>query len=341
MELGKTIKALRTERAMTQETLAEMLGVSPQAVSKWENDVTMPDIGLLPALSVAFGVAIDDLFALSDDEHLNRIGAMLINTRDLPESGFAATESQLNAIVARKPDSARAHLLLAKLYEHRIGTYTRQAVQWAQQAIRIAPEEKAGHSVLTNVLHGYGGDWTCNNTLEMVRYYRALLRRVPEYEEGWRWLLDQLIGNGLLDEAQTIIDSTPTVGRHVCAKMWRGDIAYARGDGAEALRLWQECIDEAPDSWRPHAWRADRMVRMGRWDDAIADYEAWLRLQPPPAYTDPFICMALLWEEKGDVDRAIELRQAQLAFLRETYNCEQGEGVDAVLREIARLQAAK
>lgn len=341
LELGKKIKTLRMERNMTQESLAETLGVSPQAVSKWENDVTMPDIGMLPAISVTFGISIDDLFSLSDDENLKRIDNMLCNVRDLSENAFTSAESMLHGIAARKPGCADAYQRLAELYEHRIRTFTSLAVDYAKQAIRIEAERKCGHSVLTNLLHGYGGDWTCTHTLEMVRYYRGLMKRVPEYQEGWRWLLDQLIGNGLLDEARTIIETTEAVRNHVCAKIWLGDIAYARGNGEEALRLWQECIDDTPDAWRPHAFRADRMVFMGRYDDAIKDYQAWLEKQHPLPFHDPYICMALIYEEKGDIQRAIEMRERHLRSLKEEHGFEKGEAIDGVFREIARLKAAR
>ena len=59
MELGKKIKQLRTNKGVTQEALATALGVTYQAVSRWENETTMPDISLLPQISVFFGVSID------------------------------------------------------------------------------------------------------------------------------------------------------------------------------------------------------------------------------------------------------------------------------------------
>lgn len=61
-ELGKTISALRKSRGVTQETLAEALGISAQSVSKWETGTTMPDISLLPAIADYFDVSIDYLF---------------------------------------------------------------------------------------------------------------------------------------------------------------------------------------------------------------------------------------------------------------------------------------
>lgn len=63
MTLGKKIAELRKDKGMTQDGLAELLGVSSQAVSKWENDISCPDIMLLPHLSDIFQVTIDELFS--------------------------------------------------------------------------------------------------------------------------------------------------------------------------------------------------------------------------------------------------------------------------------------
>ena len=62
--LGERIAELRREHSMTQENLAEIIGVSAQAISKWENGATMPDILLLPVLADTFSVSIDALFGL-------------------------------------------------------------------------------------------------------------------------------------------------------------------------------------------------------------------------------------------------------------------------------------
>lgn len=59
--LGTKISELRKARNMTQDELAERMGVSPQAVSKWENDLSMPDLPILVELSNFFHVSLDDL----------------------------------------------------------------------------------------------------------------------------------------------------------------------------------------------------------------------------------------------------------------------------------------
>ncbi len=59
--LGKRIMQHRKRLGMTQEQLAERVGVSAQAVSKWENDLSCPDITLLPQLAEIFGISVDEL----------------------------------------------------------------------------------------------------------------------------------------------------------------------------------------------------------------------------------------------------------------------------------------
>jgi len=65
MNVGNNIKQLRRQKKLTQVQVAEELGVSYQAVSKWENDISAPDIALLPAIAELFGVSIDALFSVN------------------------------------------------------------------------------------------------------------------------------------------------------------------------------------------------------------------------------------------------------------------------------------
>ena len=61
--LGRRIARLRLSKTATQERLAKELNVSPQAVSKWENDINYPDISLLPDLARFLGVSVDELLS--------------------------------------------------------------------------------------------------------------------------------------------------------------------------------------------------------------------------------------------------------------------------------------
>ena len=62
MKIGEKIKVLRKAKNISQETLANILGVTFQAVSKWETGATAPDIALIPPMASFFDVSIDELF---------------------------------------------------------------------------------------------------------------------------------------------------------------------------------------------------------------------------------------------------------------------------------------
>ena len=62
LKIGERIKALRKEQGLTQEQLAKKIGISYQAVSKWENGVALPDVSLVPTIAGFFGVSLDALF---------------------------------------------------------------------------------------------------------------------------------------------------------------------------------------------------------------------------------------------------------------------------------------
>lgn len=79
IELGTTLKQLRRDRDMTQEELANLLGVTYQSVSRWENGACYPDLELIPTIADFFGVTTDQLLGVNDaleqqqvDEYLQR-----------------------------------------------------------------------------------------------------------------------------------------------------------------------------------------------------------------------------------------------------------------------------
>ena len=66
--IGSRIAQKRKALGLTQEALATQLGISSQAVSKWENDISAPDIGLLPALAKALNCTTDELLTGAADQ---------------------------------------------------------------------------------------------------------------------------------------------------------------------------------------------------------------------------------------------------------------------------------
>ncbi len=71
--IGKTIKEKRIQKGLTQEELAEKMGVSPQAVSKWENDISYPDITILSSLARELGCTVDELLGNKKEEKIELV----------------------------------------------------------------------------------------------------------------------------------------------------------------------------------------------------------------------------------------------------------------------------
>ena len=79
--IGKNIRKLRKERNLTQEELAELLNITSQAISKWENETGMPDISQIIPLASVFGVSTDLLFGISSTNEQNDVEKII---EDLP-----------------------------------------------------------------------------------------------------------------------------------------------------------------------------------------------------------------------------------------------------------------
>ena len=82
LNLGKKIKTLRKQRNISQEVLAQYLGVTFQAVSKWENETAMPDITLVPAIAAFFGVSTDELLDFNLYEIEKNVEAIVDELKD-------------------------------------------------------------------------------------------------------------------------------------------------------------------------------------------------------------------------------------------------------------------
>ena len=62
LDLGTKIRELRRQNGRTQEALADALGVTSQAVSRWESGGSYPDMEIIPSIANYFGISIDELF---------------------------------------------------------------------------------------------------------------------------------------------------------------------------------------------------------------------------------------------------------------------------------------
>lgn len=92
--LGKRIAASRKHLGLTQDQLAEKLGITAQAVSKWENDLSCPDISILPKLADIFGITTDEL--LGREKEVPVCETEVVTNSDSKENGFTFDNGKMD-----------------------------------------------------------------------------------------------------------------------------------------------------------------------------------------------------------------------------------------------------
>ena len=103
MNLGEKIKTLRKQKNISQEVFAGYLGVSFQAVSKWECGNTMPDVTMIPAIASFFGVSTDELFDFNLYETEKQVEAICHESWKYRENDPAKAERILREGLQRYP----------------------------------------------------------------------------------------------------------------------------------------------------------------------------------------------------------------------------------------------
>ena len=214
IDIGSKIKTLRLSKSMTQDQLAKALHVSAQAVSKWENGSSLPDIQLLPALSVTLGTSIDSLFSLTDESRFLRIPTIRSGTRRfLTQQEFDEEEHFLQEKCREEETRPRATLLLAELYCKRAREYNDLASPLARQALALNPDWQGGaQTPIFDAEHGAYLDWNATNHYRTIAFYQEFSPpRIRENDSAHLWLLD------LLDRRPPLRGGTRGLGQNATA----------------------------------------------------------------------------------------------------------------------------
>lgn len=335
--IGAKIRSMRLAASMTQEQLAERLGVTAQAVSKWESGINMPDIQMLPDLSVVFGVSIDSLFDLTDESKMERIDNMLFNVRFLSEEDFRNSEAYLKDCVGKEHLEGEATLLLAQLYNKRANEYHEQAAPLARKALEMLPGRKEAHNAIFDAENGPYQDWNFINHHKLIDFYKQVTETHPEDIRNYFWLLDLLIADGRTAEAREYAEAMKQLEHSYHYEMFMGKICKEECDLPGALAWWLKMTEHNPEKWIVWAEYADCMAKLCRYDEAIAYYKKAMPMRPKPRFTDCEEAVAHIYEIQGNYHAAIEMNRQLLQVLWEDWTTE-GESVDYCLREISRLE---
>ena len=234
--IGENIKQLRGELSLTQEQLAGRLGCTAQAVSKWENGTTAPDIIMLPLLAQALGVTIDTLFAPCRTPYRHRGERLLAayeSDRSDEESYRAAKAEYEKRLHENDPDD---HMSYAYLHEMRGWQYLKKAEAGYTRAFELGSDKALRQRI--QLLRRQSRDG------ENIEACRALLVERPDDVYAHIALAMALCTpkeeQSAWDVARNAMERFPPNAILLC---FAGHIRQALGEHAHALELWQQAYE--------------------------------------------------------------------------------------------------
>lgn len=345
MEVGNVIKKMRFKASMTQEQLAEKLGISPQSVSKWENNVSMPDIGLLPSIAEVFGVSVDELFGLNKGEKLRRIENRLEFEEPLPGDVFWEYEDFLKNTLEEEEDKAKIYSLLAHLYHHRMETDAKKVSLYARESMKISPEKKDCQWLLDMAEGQVVWDWNVGNHAKTIDFYRELIdadKKANPDKRTWLphfWLLDNLIADHRTEEAREVLDDFSKIqkDRDFMIPVYRAHIALAEYNEKEADAIIDEAFKTYGDEPGFLFEAAQYYAKKGSYDRVIELYKASYEKDKKPRFIDALQGIATVYEIQGKYHEAANTCDRILENLRDEWDLKEESAVKEIEREKSRL----
>ncbi len=159
--IGKNIAKFRTERGLTQSQLAEFLFITPQTVSKWETENGTPDISLLPKIALFLDVTIDDLFGISNLDHVEDLVLRysVIREENLYHEAMRALENKLNTLSSEETE--QEYYKLQGLKTHLFVQNSREKIK---QGIKLSQE------MLDKIGGNYNHEWYLPFKLQLTLF---------------------------------------------------------------------------------------------------------------------------------------------------------------------------
>lgn len=266
------LKRFRVAKDLTQEQAAEALGVSAQTVSRWECNVTLPDVTILPKIAELYCVTIDDLY--------KETGIAYENYAQRLFSIFEADTNPENFI--------RADVEFRKLF--RSGEYSMNDLRTygiLYQFMMLHCRDKAVETFDRVIKMGHGED---SETYWRTRWQKVSLL----WQAGWN--------QKNIDEYLPLVEAgSHQVEEWICLLQ-----AYTNvGMNEEAWELVQKAEKRFPESYMLHVNIGDLLKDMKRYDEAFVHWRRALELEPK--WLDAAFSMGFCYEELGQFDKACDV----------------------------------
>lgn len=335
LNLGSVIKRLRSEQSVKQDELAEFLGISYQAVSKWETGTSLPDITLLPKLAAFFGVRIDELFSVDHEDELERIDAML-QKETMTDQNYAYAKRVLDGILRENPEDVGAMKRYAKVYFTKANADLLTAGRMLEKAMELTPLDEEIYSVYRGVRGGSEYKQHSDNDW-FIRVCEPYARKYPQNVSLYRMLIEAMISRKYFDRAEELLATVRFTGENRYMKeVFLGDIALAKGDEGKAKEIWSTIPKM---DWLGQYEVGERLNRLNEYDRAIECFNSAYEAQEAPRKMDMMYSLAFLYKKLGRFAEAKKEWELIIATLASDYGItEEDNDVVWAKDEIAQLE---
>lgn len=286
MAINDNIRSLRLRKRLSQERLGELLNVSGQAVSKWEQGITSPDISLLPALAECFGVTIDSLFQGTDARRYPGYGnernelLALYTGEGGTDEDFRRASDAFGEVILKGMATTEDYVSYGILHQTRSRRDAEIALHYYHRAIEEGNGKRdlswmLAHQQITNMLAQLG------RLEDAVSEHRSWCDAEPECAWAHVSYAYALSRAGRLEEAYAEVAEAlylaPDDGN---VQTMAGDLCAQTGRYDEALSHWDRAFVCEPSSISCLFSKAELFASVGQPDKAIAQFEeilVWLR----------------------------------------------------------------
>lgn len=338
MTLGEKIRQLRRDQGMSQQVLSDKLGITSQAVSKWENGSSFPDISMLPSLASIFGVQIDDLFEYSRDKQLEKISNMIELKSNITNKEFTDAESFLLREIERNPEDHESNSMLADLYCTQAFMLNRKAVHYGKAALALEPNSKFDLNTINNSWGGMRYDWNVADHHELIDYLKHLLKDKPENKRAYFYLIDNLVDDGRIAEARRILAESVVKNPDNLNEAYEIWIEEKVSGFGSVKSRYEALAQKYPKDWRILFNIANSFSHNEHYEEAIGYWQMAFDAMEAPRFTDFHESIALCYIRLGNKARAIEAYKNEKALLRYEWNISFGRDQDRLDKKIRQLE---
>ena len=270
LTIGRNIKKLRDERNITQQQLADALGVTYQAVSKWECGTTLPDIAILPVIANYFDITIDELFKPNMMAYRNKAERLMaIYESDIENSdAFESADREYRKLIADNNFTVYDMGNYAYLNDCRARYYIKIAEKYYRQAI------KEGSKVKDEEYYRNERQYTLflsrlGRIQENIKHHLALLEQEPDNPMNYSSLVCAYKCAGDFDNAIRVAEKGLKLFPNDAILLnYAGDTYKRLGKYDEAIECWDKAFEISPEMIDTRYSMVDYLIEQGQIEKA-------------------------------------------------------------------------